>query len=82
MDRRDYLPSVRVKGFVGGWDVAIYRSCDRLLTELGTATAERRQAITPIKARVEEFYQKYDQIIGKLVNMIIKPDPWLLKRGV
>ncbi len=30
----------------------------------------------------EEFYQKYNQIIGKLVNMIIKPDPWLLKRGV
>lgn len=30
----------------------------------------------------EEFYQKYDQIIGKLVNMIIKSDPWLLKRGV
>jgi len=30
----------------------------------------------------EECYKKYDQIIGKLVNMIIKPDPWLLKRGM
>jgi len=30
----------------------------------------------------EEFYQKYNQIIGKLVNMIVNPDPWVLKRGV
>ena len=30
----------------------------------------------------EEFYQKYNQIIGKLVNMIVNPHPWLLKRGV
>jgi len=47
----------------------------------GKETAERRQTIAPIKAS-EELYQKYNQIIGKLVNMIIKPNPWLLKRGV
>jgi four helix bundle protein len=29
----------------------------------------------------EDLYQKYNQIVGKLVNMIIKPNPWLLKRG-
>jgi hypothetical protein len=65
----------------GGRHVAGYRSRVSLHTELGAATAERRQTIAPIEV-VEEFYQKYNQIIGKLVNMIIKPDPWLLKRGV
>ena len=29
----------------------------------------------------QELHQTYDYIIGKLVNMIINPDPWVLKRG-
>jgi four helix bundle protein len=29
----------------------------------------------------QELYQTYDHIIGKLVNMIIRPGPWLMKRG-
>jgi len=27
------------------------------------------------------LYQEYDYIIGKLVNMIVNPAPWLLKRS-
>jgi four helix bundle protein len=29
----------------------------------------------------QELHQTYDYVIGKLVNMIINPDPWVLKRG-
>ncbi len=29
----------------------------------------------------QELHQTYDFIIGKLVNMIIRPEPWLMKRG-
>jgi four helix bundle protein len=29
----------------------------------------------------EELYKTYDNIIGKLVNMINKPEPWLLLRS-
>jgi four helix bundle protein len=29
-----------------------------------------------------ELRHAYDQIIGKLVNMISHPDPWILKRGI
>lgn len=28
--------------------------------------------------RAREFYRSYDHILGKLVNLIINPDPWLL----
>lgn len=28
-----------------------------------------------------ELYQMYDHIIGKLVNMITKPSPWILPRN-
>ena len=28
----------------------------------------------------DELHMQYDQIIGKLVNMIIKPAPWILPR--
>lgn len=28
-----------------------------------------------------ELRKTYDHIIGKLVNMIINPNPWILKRG-
>jgi len=28
----------------------------------------------------QELHQTYDYIIGKLVNMIIKPSPWILKK--
>jgi four helix bundle protein len=28
-----------------------------------------------------ELRQTYDYIIGKLVNMIVNPSPWILKRG-
>ena len=28
-----------------------------------------------------ELHQVYDHIIGKLVNMIINPSPWILRRG-
>ena len=28
-----------------------------------------------------ELRHTYDQIIGKLVNMISHPDPWILRRG-
>jgi four helix bundle protein len=28
-----------------------------------------------------ELHQTYNYIIGKLVNMITNPDPWILKRG-
>ena len=50
MDRGDYLPAGRRKGMVGGWHMAIYRSCGSLLVESGSAAAERRQTTTPIKA--------------------------------
>ena len=29
----------------------------------------------------QELHQTYDFIIGKLVNMIINPTPWVLKRS-
>jgi len=29
----------------------------------------------------QELHQTYDYVIGKLVNTIINPDPWVLKRG-
>ena len=29
----------------------------------------------------DELFQTYDHIIGKLVNMIINPSPWILRRG-
>jgi len=29
----------------------------------------------------QELHQTYDYIIGKLVNMIINPSPWILKRS-
>lgn len=29
----------------------------------------------------QELHQAYDYIIGKLVNMIINPTPWLLRRS-
>jgi four helix bundle protein len=29
----------------------------------------------------QELHQTYDYIIGKLVNMIVNPTPWLLKRN-
>ena len=66
---------------VGGRHMAGYRSVSCLPDELDAATAERSETITSVKAE-EEFYQKYNQIIGKLVNMIVNPHPWLLKRGV
>ena len=28
-----------------------------------------------------ELRHVYDQVIGKLVNMITNPNPWILKRG-
>jgi len=28
-----------------------------------------------------ELYQTYDHIIGKLVNMIINPTPWILRKS-
>ena len=29
----------------------------------------------------QELYQTYDYIIGKLVNMIVNPMPWILRRN-
>lgn len=29
----------------------------------------------------QELYQIYHYIIGKLINMIINPNPWVLKRS-
>ncbi len=29
----------------------------------------------------QELYQTYDHIIGKLVNMIFNPTPWILRRN-
>jgi len=29
----------------------------------------------------QELYQTYDPIIGKLVNMIFNPTPWILQRN-
>jgi four helix bundle protein len=31
---------------------------------------------------VKVLYQNYNQILGKIVNMIIKPEPWILSRKI
>jgi four helix bundle protein len=33
------------------------------------------------KELCQELYQTYDHIIGKLVNMIFNPTPWILQRN-
>jgi len=43
----------------------------RFAVECGYWTAEMGQ----------ELRQTYDYIIGKLVNMIINPSPWILRRN-
>lgn len=61
------------------------------MSKLNDAEAEAAETQVWIRFAVEcgylskdwgkELHQTYDHIIGKLVHMIINPDPWVLKRG-
>ena len=61
------------------------------VSKLNDAEAEAAETQTWIRFAVEcvyllkevgqELYQSYDHIIGKLVNMIINPTPWILRRS-
>ena len=58
------------------------------LLKLSDAEAEAAETQTWLEFAVKcnylnaetarELYQEYDQILGKLVNMINKPEPWLM----
>ena len=59
------------------------------MSKLNDAEAEAAETQTWIQFALESNYLKseaagelnktYDHIIGKLVNMIIKPGPWILR---
>jgi len=61
------------------------------VSKLNDAEAEAAETQTWIQVAVEcsylskeigqELYQTYDHIIGKLVNMIFNPAPWILRRN-
>jgi S23 ribosomal protein. len=61
------------------------------VSKLNDAEAEAAETQTWIHFAVEcgylskeqgqELYQTYDHIIGKLVNMIFNPTPWILQRN-
>jgi len=61
------------------------------VSKLNDAEAEAAETQTWLQFAVEcrylapeigaELRQTYDYTIGKLVNMIIRPGPWLMKRG-
>jgi len=61
------------------------------VSKLNDAESEAAETQTWLRFAVEcgylspevdqELHQTYDYIIGKLVNMIINPTPWVLKRG-
>ena len=61
------------------------------VSKLNDAESEAAETQTWIRFAVEcgyltnevgqELHQTYDYIIGKLVNMIVRPDPWLMTRG-
>lgn len=72
-----------------GWRKRRYEAA--FVSKLSDAEAEAAETQTWARFAVEcgylppevgaELQQTYDHIIGKLVNMIINPDPWVLKRG-
>ena len=61
------------------------------VSKLNDAESEAAEAQTWLRFAVEcgyltpelgaELHQTYDYIIGKLVNMIINPGPWILRRN-
>ncbi len=61
------------------------------MSKLNDAEAEAAEAQTWIQFAVdcgylaekigEELRAQYDYIIGKLVRMIVRPDPWLMRRA-
>jgi len=61
------------------------------ISKLNDAESEAAETQTWIRFAVQcgylppatgqELHQRYDHIIGKVVNMIVKPAPWVLKRG-
>jgi len=61
------------------------------VSKLNDAESEAAETQTWIRFAVEcgylsseleqELYQTYDYIIGKLVNMIVNPTPWILRRN-
>jgi four helix bundle protein len=61
------------------------------VSKLNDAESEAAETQTWIRFAVEcgylsreleqELYQIYDYIIGKLVNMIVNPTPWILRRN-
>lgn len=60
------------------------------VSKLNEAEAEAAETQTWIRFAIEcgylssgvgaEIWETYDQIIGKLVNMIVRPHPWLMPR--
>lgn len=61
------------------------------ISKLSDAEAEAAETQTWIQFAVEcrylsrdvgkDLYRTYDQVIGKIVNMITNPTPWLLKKN-
>jgi four helix bundle protein len=61
------------------------------VSKLNDAESEAGETQTWIRFAIEcgyfskevghELYQTYDHIIGKLVNMIINPTPWILRKS-
>ena len=72
-----------------GWRKRRYEAA--FVSKLNDAEAEAAETQTWTAFAVEcgywpaevgtELRQTYDYIIGKLVNMIINPTPWILRRG-
>jgi len=60
------------------------------VSKLNDAESEAAETQTWIRFAVEcgywpaemgaELYQSYDHVLGKLVNMIVRPTPWLMRR--
>jgi len=67
-----------------------YRDEAAFVSKLTEAEAEAAETQTWIQFAVDceyllddtgkELRAHYDQIIGKLVKMIIRPDPWVMRR--
>ena len=71
-----------------GWRKRRYEAA--FVSKLNDAESEAAETQTWLRFAIEcrylapdiggELYQTYDHIIGKLVNMIINPQPWLMLR--